>query len=101
MSAADRSSTEAEVHPRFCYVARVPILLQKSTRLGLRAKMRNNRIGTDEFLNQRCALVFDLESILLVQTLKMVLQQYLPEAGRTLNRGIITPGITRGHQVLG
>jgi hypothetical protein len=42
--------------------------------------MRNNRIGTDEFLNQRCTLVFDLESIFLAQTLKIVLQQYLPEA---------------------
>jgi hypothetical protein len=30
-------------------------------------------IGTDEFLNQRCALVF-------AQTLKIVLQQCLPEA---------------------
>jgi hypothetical protein len=37
-------------------------------------------IGTDEFLNQRCALVFDLESIFLAQTLKIVLQQYLLEA---------------------
>jgi len=51
------------------------ILLQKSTRLGLRAKMRNNRIGTDEFLNQRCVVVFDLESILLAHTLKIVLQR--------------------------
>jgi hypothetical protein len=37
--------------------------------------MRNNRIGTDEFLNQRCVVVFDLESILLAQTLKIVLQR--------------------------
>src|SRR5262245_11846137 len=58
------------------------ILLQKSTRLGLRAKMRNNRIGTDEFLNQRCVVVFDLESILLAplpdsQCLLMMFQRRL------------------------
>ena len=41
-------------------------------------KTGNNRIGTNELLNQHCALAPDLESILLAQALKIVLQQYLP-----------------------
>jgi hypothetical protein len=48
----------------------------------------NNRIGTRNFLNQHCALVPDLESILLAQVLKFILQQYRREsrhiAGRPL-----------------
>jgi hypothetical protein len=36
----------------------------------------NNRIGAGNFLNQYCALLADLESILLAQVLKIFLQQY-------------------------
>ena len=36
--------------------------------------MRNNRIGTNGFLNQRCALAPNFESMLLVRTLKIFLQ---------------------------
>jgi hypothetical protein len=47
----------------------------------LRAKMRNNRIGKMDFLNQYCALAPDFESILLARACEIVLQQNLPEAG--------------------
>jgi len=40
----------------------------------------NNRIGTNNFLNQPCALASDLESILLARALKIVLQHYRPVA---------------------
>jgi hypothetical protein len=42
--------------------------------------MRNDRIGASGFSNQRCELALDLESMLLVQMLKIVLQPYLPKA---------------------
>src|SRR5438034_10723006 len=51
------------------------ILLQKSPRRSCRIKIRNNRIGANGFLNQRCALTPDLESILRTQTGKILLQQ--------------------------
>src|SRR5438445_9929921 len=50
-------------------------MLQKSPRRSCRIKIRNNRIGANGFLNQRCALTPDLESILRTQTDKIVLQQ--------------------------
>src|SRR5438128_3511366 len=56
------------------------ILLQKSPRRSCRIKIRNNRIGANGFLNQRCALTPDLESILRTQTGKILLQQNLPKA---------------------
>src|SRR5436190_24302054 len=58
----------------------VPILLQKSPRRSCRIKIRNNRIGANGFLNQRCALTPDLESILRTQTGKILLQQNRHEA---------------------
>src|SRR5436305_5701413 len=61
-------------------VSNVPILLQKSPRRSCRIKIRNNRIGANGFLNQRCALTPDLESILRTQTGKILLQQNLPFA---------------------
>src|SRR5436309_14727329 len=57
-----------------------PILLQKSPRRSCRIKIRNNRIGANGFLNQRCALTPDLESILRTQMGKILLQQNLPQA---------------------
>jgi hypothetical protein len=42
--------------------------------------MRNDRIGASGFSNQRCELALDLESMSLVQMLKIVLQPYLPKA---------------------
>src|SRR5207302_8394402 len=42
--------------------------------------IRNNRIGANGFLNQRCALTPDLESILRTQTGKILLQQNRHEA---------------------
>jgi hypothetical protein len=42
----------------------------------------NNRIGTNAFLNQYCALPPDLESMLLTWAHKIVLQQYPMENGR-------------------
>jgi len=41
---------------------------------------RNNRIGTNNLLNQHCASALELESILLTWTRKILLQQYLPIA---------------------
>src|SRR5258708_24456365 len=43
-------------------------MLQKSPLRSCRIKIRNNRIGANGFLNQRCALTPDLESILRTQT---------------------------------
>jgi hypothetical protein len=43
-------------------------------------KIRNNRIGANGFLNQRCAWTPDHESILRAQTGKIVLQHNLPKA---------------------
>src|SRR5947199_6017278 len=64
------------------------ILLQKSPRRSCRIKIRNNRIGANGFLNQRCALTPDLESILRTQTGKILLQQNRPSAviARTASR---------------
>src|SRR5436305_11762315 len=56
----------------------VPILLQKSPRRSCRIKMRNNRIGVNGFLNQPCALIPDLESIMRARMRKIVLQHNLP-----------------------
>src|SRR2546430_13798403 len=56
------------------------IVLQKSPWRSCRIKIRNNRIGANGFLNQRCALTPDLESILRTQTGKILLQQNLPKA---------------------
>ena len=50
------------------------IVLQKSPWRSCRIKIRNNRIRANGFLNQRCALTPDLESILHARTGKIVLQ---------------------------
>jgi hypothetical protein len=42
--------------------------------------MRNYRIGANGFLNQRCALMPNLESILRARVRKIFLQKYLPIA---------------------
>src|SRR5436309_8054997 len=42
--------------------------------------MRNNRIGVNGFLNQPCALIPDLESIMRARMRKIVLQQNRHEA---------------------
>jgi hypothetical protein len=52
------------------------ILLQKSPRRSCEIEMRNNRIRIVRFANQRCAFAPDLESILLAQLSKILLQQY-------------------------
>src|SRR5438445_1525777 len=64
-------------------------MLQKSPRRSCRIKIRNNRIGANGFLNQRCALTPDLESILRTQTGKILLQQNLP--GWAVQEGRIEP----------
>src|SRR5207249_9813413 len=51
-----------------------------------RIKIRNNRIGANGFLNQRCAFTPDLESILHARTGKIVLQQNLPKATAVVRR---------------
>jgi hypothetical protein len=56
------------------------MLLQKSMRTSRGAIVPNNRISPSEFLNQRCAMVPDLESMLLAWMRKIFLRQYLPEA---------------------
>jgi len=55
----------------------VRIVLQKSTRNSWRAKSGNNRIRTDDFLNQHCAPMRNSKSMLLARTLKIVLQHNL------------------------
>src|SRR5258706_15363541 len=50
------------------------IVLQKSPWRSCKIKIRNYRIGANGFLNQRCALTPDLESILRTRTGKIVLQ---------------------------
>src|SRR2546429_7187049 len=56
------------------------IVLQKSPWRSCKIKICNNRIGANGFLNQRCALTPDLESILRAWTGKIVLQHNLPGA---------------------
>ena len=56
------------------------MLSKKSPRTSCRIEIRNNRIGANGFLNQRCALAPDLESILRARMRKIVLQQNLPAA---------------------
>jgi hypothetical protein len=65
----------APAHVRFG-----PILLQKLPRRNCKIQMRNYRIGANGFLNQRCALTPNLESILHVRVRKIFLQQYRPKA---------------------
>src|SRR6059036_3086592 len=71
-----------------------PIVLQKSSLRGCRIKIRNNRIGANGFLNQRCALTPDLESILRTQTGKILLQQNRHEAADHI---LICEGRFRGE----
>ena len=68
------------VSPSSAFAPNWQILLQKSPRRSCRIKIRNNRIGANGFLNQRCALTPDLESILRTQTGKILLQQNRHEA---------------------
>ena len=49
--------------------------------------MRNNRIGVNGFLNQPCALIPDLESIMRARMRKIVLQHNRHEAA---DRGSVT-----------
>jgi len=58
------------------------IVLQKSPRRGWSRKIRNNRIGANGFLNQRCASTPDLESILRARMGKIVLQHNQGLSGR-------------------
>jgi hypothetical protein len=66
----------------------VPIVLQKSPWRSCRIKIRNNRIGPNGLLNQRCALTPDLESILRAQMGKIVLQHNLPIADIELHNTV-------------
>src|SRR6266851_5884419 len=69
------------------------IVLQKSPWRSCRIKIRNNRIGANGFLNQRCALTPDLESILRTQTGKILLQHgVIPGSCPTKAQGISSPG---------
>src|SRR6266511_290804 len=54
------------------------ILLQNSAAEQLASNNGNNRIRPNGCLNRYCALMSDLESMLLARTLKIVLQHYLP-----------------------
>jgi hypothetical protein len=64
---------------RSCRIGRfVPILLQKSPRIKCRIEIRNNRIGGNGFLNQRCVSAPAIESIFLARRPKIFLQQNLP-----------------------
>jgi hypothetical protein len=56
----------------------VPILLQKSPRSDCGIEIRNNRIGGNGFLNQRCVSAPAFESIFLARRPKIFLQQNLP-----------------------
>jgi hypothetical protein len=62
----------------------VPILLQKSPSNGSKEKTRNNRIRMSARLNQYCDLAADFESTFLARDPKIILQQYLPSADKTL-----------------
>src|SRR5713226_4940655 len=55
-------------------------MLQKSPWRSCRIRIGNNRIGANGFLNQRCALAPDLESILRARVSKIVFQQHRPFA---------------------
>src|SRR5438874_10237574 len=73
------------------------IVLQKSPRRSCRIKIRNNRIGANGFLNQRCALTPDLESILRTQTGKILLQQNRHFASFRSAAAIQSPSERSGH----
>src|SRR5207249_10184003 len=72
-------------------------MLQKSPRRSCRIKIRNNRIGANGFLNQRCALTPDLESILRTQTGKILLQQNRHVASLRCGAKIRTRSERTGH----
>jgi hypothetical protein len=55
----------------------VPVI---SSQIEALAAIRNNRIGTNGFLNQRCLLVLDLESISRARMSKILLQQNRPDS---------------------
>src|SRR5712691_3368603 len=56
-----------------------PMLSKKSPRKSCGIGIRNNRIEANGFLNQRCALAPDLESILRTRMSKIVFRQYRPQ----------------------
>src|SRR5262245_47666239 len=69
---------KAEVDPRSWYVAKVPIVLQKSPSGRCEIEICNYRIGAPVLLNRCCAFQPDLESIFLAEMLKILLQHNLP-----------------------
>src|SRR5262245_9576727 len=56
------------------------MLSKKSPQTSCRIRIRNDRIGANGFLNQRCALAPDLESILRARMSKIVFRQHRPTA---------------------
>src|SRR5262245_41835123 len=52
------------------------MLSKKSPQTSCRIRIRNDRIGANGFLNQRCALAPDLESILRARMSKIVFRQH-------------------------
>src|SRR5262245_62098129 len=56
------------------------MLSKKSPQTSCRVRIRNDRIGANGFLNQRCALAPDLESILRARMSKIVFRQHRPAA---------------------
>jgi hypothetical protein len=62
----------------FSYFQCWPILLQKSPQTFCEIRIGNNRIDAGEYLNQCCASVPHLESILRGRMGKIFLQQYRP-----------------------
>jgi hypothetical protein len=66
----------AQVSERVLHVRFGSMLSKKSPRTSCRIRIRNNRIGANGFLSQRCALAPDLESILRARISKIVFRQY-------------------------
>jgi len=66
-----------------------PVLADFVAKLDEEQLAGNNRIRTNNILNQHCVLEPDLESILLARALKIVLQQYrhIPEVPPAVNEG--------------
>src|SRR5262245_36380446 len=60
------------------------MLSKKSPQTSCRIRIRNDRIGANGFLNQRCALAPDLESILRARMSKIVFRQHRPKADQGL-----------------
>src|SRR5262245_63233 len=73
------------------------MLSKKSPQTSCRIRIRNDRFRANGFLNQRCALAPDLESILRARMSKIVFRQHRPNPD--IGRGIAKRPIAYGRSL--